>query len=189
MSDLRGIANAVIRRAERQGYVVPREIRAELSEAGLPETQWKEVVALARQSLSCRNGRYYYLRAVSPRRQEQEQQRQTVREVVGRVIAQQQAQAARDERRQEGRVSFVQPVEVHTEDGRTLRLLSRDLSPTGIRLIGTRGLLGQKIRVMLPQAEGEEPAGLVVRILWTGMIADGLFESGGTFLELAPKDI
>jgi hypothetical protein len=183
MNDLQGIANAVLRRAERQGYVVPREIRGELADAGLAEARWKEVVELARESLSLRNGRYYYLSAASPRREQQERQQHTVREAVAQVIAHYQDRSAPTDRRQDGRVNFIVPVEVRTEDGKVLRLLSRDLSPTGIRLIGTRGLLGHKVRVVLPQG-----VILLARILWTGEVGDGLFENGGTFLEVAAAD-
>jgi hypothetical protein len=185
MADLRGIASAVIRRAERQGYVVPREIRAELASAGLPESQWKEVVALARDSLSLRNSRYYYINPLPARPHPQEQQRQAIREAIKHLLAGHRAKAAQADRRHEERADFIYPVTVRTEDGRELHLLSRDLSPTGIRLIGTRSLLGQKVHVLLPRAEGEEPAAFVMRVLWTGSVGDELFENGGTFLEKA----
>ena len=183
MSDLSGIASAVIRRAERQGYVVPREIRAELAGAGLPESQWKEVVALARDSLALRSGRYYFINPLPAR--PQQQQRQAIREAIRHLIDGHRARAARADRRQEDRVDFIQPVKVRTEDGRERQLLSRDLSPTGIRLIGTRSLLGQKVRVLLPRAEGAEPAAFLVRVLWTAAVGDDLFENGGMFLEKA----
>lgn len=183
MTDLHGIASAVIRRAERQGYVVSRDIRAELAAAGLPEDRWKEVVALARDSLSLRSGRYHYINPLPARPHPQQQQRQAIREAIRHLLDGHRQTAARDNRRQEERVDFLHPVTVRTEDGRELQLLSRDLSPTGIRLIGTRSLLGQKVRVLLPAAEGGEPCAFLVRILWTGAVGDGLFENGGTFLE------
>jgi hypothetical protein len=184
MTDLRGITSAVIRRAERQGYVVPREIRAELTGAGLPEAQWKEVVALARHSLSLRNGRYYYINPLPTGPHPQEQQRQAIRAAVRALIESHQAKAAQSDRRQENRVDFFHPVRVYSEDGRELRLLSRDLSPTGIRLIGTRSLLGQKVRVLLPEAEAAEPRAFLVRVLWTCAVGDDLFENGGAFVEM-----
>jgi hypothetical protein len=185
MADLRGIASAILRRAQRQGYVVPREIRAELSGAGLPPSHWKEVVALAKGSLSLRNGRYYYINPLPAKPHPQEQQRRAIREAIQHLLAGHRAKAAQSDRRQEERADFIYPVTVRTEDGRELHLLSRDLSPTGIRLIGTRSLLGQKVQVLLPRAEGEEPAIFLVRILWTGQVGDELFENGGTFLEKA----
>ena len=60
-TDLQGIANTVVRRAQRQGFVLPREVRQELAQAGAPDTMWKDVLALARSSLSYRKGRYYYV--------------------------------------------------------------------------------------------------------------------------------
>ena len=47
--ELQGVADAVLARAESQGFVVPREIRDALTGAGLPDEQWKEVVAIAKQ--------------------------------------------------------------------------------------------------------------------------------------------
>jgi hypothetical protein len=183
MTDLRGIASAVIRRAERQGYVVPREVRAELASAGLPEAHWKEVLTLARESLSYRSGRYYYINPLGSRPVPHEEQRQAIADAIRQLLKQHQAKQAGSERRQEGRVDFVQPVKIVTEDGREVQVLSRDLSPAGIRLVGTRSLLGQKVRVLLPMQEGGAPATFLVRILWTGAAGEGLFENGGVFLE------
>jgi hypothetical protein len=183
MTDLRGIASAVIRRAQRQGYVVPREIRAELSGAGLPEALWNEVVALARESLTYRNSRYYYINPLRPHLQAQEQRQQALHESIRGIMRRHQTEAADNDRRQEERVCFVQPVQARTEDGRELQLVSRDLSPTGIRLVGPRSLLGQKIRVLLPDGDGAALGAFLVRILWTGTAGDGLYENGGTFLE------
>src|SRR5437762_9641597 len=70
------VAEAILRRAQRQGYVVPRDIRAELQAAGFPDESWKDVVAQLKNDLHYRQGRYYHVAAVSPRlHQEQEQQR------------------------------------------------------------------------------------------------------------------
>src|SRR5262245_21070568 len=57
------VADAVRRRAQSQGSVTPREIRAELARAGLAESRWKEVVSQAGAALTCRRGRYYYVPA------------------------------------------------------------------------------------------------------------------------------
>jgi hypothetical protein len=188
MSNLRTVATTVVRRAERQGYVVSREIRAELTAAGLPEGQWKEVVALARTSLNYRSGRYHYIRPVSPRLQQAEDQRAAIRQAIGRFLDSRPAPADQDDRRHEDRVNLVQPVRVRTEDGREGQMLCRDLSPTGIRLIGNRSLLGQKIQVVLPLPDGSQGASFLVRVLWTAAVADGLFDNGGTFLELLTPD-
>ena len=71
-----------------------------------------------------------------------------------------------------------------TEDGRDLNLLSRDLSATGIRLVGTRRMLGLKVEITIPDSEGEESITLFARVLWTCAVGDDLFENGCRFLEL-----
>lgn len=179
-TDLQEIANAVIRRARQQGSVAAADVQAELSRAGERDDLWKDVLALARPALSYRQGRYHYLPAVGPRRHEVQQQK--VRRAVRRLVRRYRADA-RVERRRQDRLDFIQPVQVETEDGRTWTLLSRDLSPTGIRLIGTRHLLGQKVRVRIPGPGDGEPACFVVRVLWTCSVGDDLYENGGTFLE------
>ena len=100
-----------------------------------------------------------------------------------RLIRQHKA-AARIERRVEDRLDFIQSVKVRTEDGREHTLLSRDLSSTGIRLVGTVRLLGQKVRVSFAADAGSEPSHFTVRILWTCAIGDDLFENGGSFLNV-----
>jgi hypothetical protein len=184
---LKDVADLVIRRAQRQGYVVPRDIRAELKQAGLPDDQWKDVVNLARQSLNCRQGRYYHIAALSPRLQQEQTQQRLIQRAIRRLIRQHQQETNPPERRQQDRVDFIQPVTVEMDGGRQFTLLSRDLSLTGIRLVGTRRLLGQKVRVSLPQGDGTETCTFVVRILWTCAIGDDLFENGGTFLEIISK--
>jgi len=86
------------------------------------------------------------------------------------------------ERREAGRIEFIQPVAVRTEDGRTLTVLSRDLSISGIRLIGTRRLLGQKITVRLNGFD------FVARVLWSCPIGDDLVENGGSFLSVTAAE-
>jgi hypothetical protein len=184
MTDLKGIADAVIRRAQRQGFVVPREMREELARAGLPEGLWKDVLALAQPLLAYRQGRYYYVSAVSSRMEHEQHQQRVIQRAVRQLIRQYKAEAAQIERRQHGRVDFILPVKVLTEDHRELTLLSRDISNTGIRLIGTRGLLGQKVRVLVARGEGVPPRCFLVRIVWTCAIGDEMFENGGNFLEV-----
>ena len=183
--DLQGIAEQIVRRARRQGYVVPREVREELTRAGLSETLWKEVVVRTQPTLARRSGRYYYPTPVNnPVRQALSRQ-DDVRKVVRRLIRQHKAASKHIERRGQDRFDFIQPVTVRTEDDREFTLLSRDLSSTGIRLVGTRRLLGQKVRISVPQLEEGPPCQFIVRILWTCSLGDDLFENGGSFLEVA----
>jgi hypothetical protein len=175
-------AEAVIRRAPRPGYVVPREVREELGRAAVPQDLWKDVVALARPALSLRHGRYYYSAPVSERVRAEQSQQAAIGRAVRQLIRKHHTAADRVERREQDRIDFVHPVQVVTEDGRTFTLLSRDLSATGIRLVGTRRLLGQKVRVLVPGPAGAGTWDFVVRILWTCPVGDDLVENGGTFL-------
>jgi hypothetical protein len=187
LTDLQAIADAVIRRAQRQRYVVPREVQAELAGAGLPEDSWKDVLALARESLHYRQGRYYYLDPVRLSVQAAQSQQQITAQAVRRVMNKHVLNKSQIERRQHERIDYVQPVKVLAEDRREYTVLSRDLSPHGIRLIGSKSLLGQKVRVQLPEADGPQPFDFVVRILWTCALGDDLYENGGSFVEVAPR--
>src|SRR5579871_2027893 len=74
-ANLQGVADLVLRQAQRQGYILPRQVRQVLAEAGVPESLWKDVLTAARPGLTYRKGRYYYTVPVSARvRQEQAQQ-------------------------------------------------------------------------------------------------------------------
>jgi hypothetical protein len=182
-TNLQGVAELVLRQAQRQGYILPRQIRAVLSGAGVSESLWKDVLAVARPALAYRKGRYYYTAPVSDRVREEQSHQRVIQKAIREIIRQHRG-AARVERREEDRIDFVQPVKVKTEDGREFTLLSRDLSATGIRLIGTRRFLGQKIRISIPSANGIDSCEFVVRILWTCAVGEDLVENGGTFLEL-----
>jgi hypothetical protein len=184
--DLQQIADSVVRRAERQGFVIPREIREEVTQAGLPENLWKEVLEKARPALNYRHGRYYHLHAVSERIQQEQDMQQVIHSAIRQVIQQQRSTQNKVERRDHDRTDFIQPVEIETEDNHTFHLLSRDLSTSGIRLIGTRSFLGQKVRLTIPRSGDKGPWSFVVRILWTCAVGDDMFENGGTFLELVP---
>ncbi|HMC90042.1 MAG TPA: PilZ domain-containing protein [Gemmataceae bacterium] len=184
MTDLQLVANAVVRRARRQGWVRPSEIREELQQTRLPETDWKKVVNLSGPLLRYRRGRYYYEARTATPLQSEEHRRRSIQQAVRQLVRHYKKSHAQIERRQQGRTDFVQPVTVQAEDRRQYTLLSRDLSEAGIRLIGTRSLLGQKVRVQLDRGAGERPITFVVRILWTCTVGDGLFENGGTFLEM-----
>ncbi|HLN29266.1 MAG TPA: PilZ domain-containing protein [Gemmataceae bacterium] len=188
MTDLREVADAVVRRAQRKGFILPSEIREELAHTNLPETQLEEVIALSRPSLRFHQGRYYFKTKLSPRVRQEKRQQRAVHQVIRQLVRQYKKKNAQTERRQQGRADFIQPVKVRTEDKREFTLLSRDLSESGIRLIGTRGLLGQKVQVDVPHPDGKEHSSFLVRVIWTCAIGDGLFENGGTFLEMAPGE-
>jgi PilZ domain-containing protein len=183
-NDLSNVAAAVVSRAREHGFVLPREVREQLTAAGLSEGLWKDVIESARPPLHLRGGRYYYAASVSDRARQQQDQQQAVRRAVRKLIRAHRASAAAIERRGQDRIDFIQPVTVRTEDGHEFTLLSRDLSPTGIRLIGTRRLLGQKVRVLVPRPGGEAAWSFLVRILWTCAVGEDLFENGGAFMEV-----
>jgi hypothetical protein len=187
--DLQRIADIVVERARQQGFVVPGDVSEELTRAGLSDTLWKDVLALARASLSYRQNRYYYVPAVSDRVRQEQKQQEGLHEVVRQLIHHYRTSPRGPvERREQDRIDFVQPIQVRTEDGTEFTLLSRDLSPTGIRLLGTRRLLGHKVRVRLPGNNGNGPRSFLVRILWTCAVGDDLFENGGEFLEMVPEE-
>ena len=183
-TDLQEIANAVVRKARQNGSIRASDIRAELARTKAPKEEWKQVVALSGPLLRYQHGRYYYqARATSPLEAEVQQQK-AIHTTVSKLIRQYKKNHAQIERREQGRINFVQPVTVRTEDGRALTLLSRDLSKTGIRLIGASSLLGRRVEVEVVDSEAGKPARFVVRVLWTCAVGDGLFENGGTFLEM-----
>src|SRR5579871_2913028 len=105
-TDLQPVVNTVLRRAQRQGYVVPRDVRAELTEAGLPDERWKDVLALAREWLHYRQGRYYYLATVSPRLQQEQCRQEAVTAAARLIIRSHQTRVAEQERRQQERIDF-----------------------------------------------------------------------------------
>jgi hypothetical protein len=183
-TDLQEVANAVIRRAKRQGSVRLSDIREELARSRVPEKQWKEVVSLSGPLLRYHRGRYYYEALPATPLQKEETQQKLIQQTVRQLIRHYKKDHARIERREQGRISFVQTVKIRTDDHRECSLLSRDLSETGIRLVGTASLLGHKVEVEVPGAEGMEPARFRARILWTCSVGDGLFENGGVFLEV-----
>lgn len=185
MTNLQEITDSVVRRAQRLGYVVQRDIRLELKQAGLPEAQWRDVVQLAEGRLNCRQGRYYHIQTVSPNLQREQRQQQVVQRAVRKIMRESRQARQKEDRRQQDRIDFIQVVTVQTEDGRQYTLLSRDLSLTGIRLIGTRRFLGQKVHVRL--SVGDAVYNFLVRILWTCAIGDDMFENGGSFVELQPS--
>jgi hypothetical protein len=182
-NNLHGLAELVVRRARRQGFVAPEEVREELIQAGAPESLWQDVVALARPALRLRRGRFYYSDPVSARVRREQAQQRVVSRAVRQILADRSAGAS-VERRGQDRVEFVQTVTIRTEEGEELVQHTRDLSPNGIRLVGAKRLLGHKVHVLVPRP-GRAPFDFVVRILWTCAVGDGLYENGGAILEVS----
>jgi hypothetical protein len=154
----------------------------------MPKTRWKEVLSIASASLRYRNGRYHYRPTLSPRLQEQQRRERDIQKAIAELVRLQKQSTRTGERRRQDRVDFIQPVRIRTEGGRELTLLSRDLSKAGIRIIAAESLLGQKLLVSIPCPEGGQHITFRVRILWTCSIGDGLFENGGSFLELVSNE-
>lgn len=180
---LANVADAILRRAQRQGYVVPRDVRAELSAAGLAEDQWKDVVALLKNELHYRQGRYHHMAAVSPRQHQELEQQRAIAKVIKSLIKEHKDAVKERERRGQIRVDFIHPVKVQTEDGKEMLLMCRDISTTGIRLIGTQRLLGHKVKITI-SPKTSAAVTMIVRILWTCAVGDDLYENGGNFLEM-----
>ena len=185
---LREAARTLVERARRDGALLPQDVTAELARAGLPAERCKDVVRSAGGSLALRSGRYHYVPAGRKRmrlrlRHDQRSQ-QAVQRVVRRLIRRfQRDEKVRQERRACQRVAYSQAVTVQTEDQRLLRLVTREISLSGIRLLSTTSLHGQHLRLWLPTAEG--PARCFrICALWSAPVADGMFENGSVFLEL-----
>ncbi|MFN4259966.1 MAG: PilZ domain-containing protein [Gemmataceae bacterium] len=191
---LQEVANTVLRKAQQQGYVRTREIRDELARVGLDEKLWESVLSLIQPCVRLRQGRYYLKsnRAVKLRdrvRKELHQQ-QAIKAAVRQLIQQYRAGNVVVERRGRNRIELIQPIFVETEDRRVLRLLSRDISLTGMRLLGTHRLQGQKVRVAIPRpSEGDVSFQFLLQILWSAEVGDNLYESGGLFLDMDPNPI
>jgi hypothetical protein len=184
-AELHNVADLVVRRAQRLGSLDAREVGGVLTENGLSAALWKDVVAVARHSLSYRRGRYHYQAPVSDRVAHEQALQRAIQKAVRKLIRQHRSSHPAVERRGHRRIAFVEPVQVRTEDGQELTLLTRDVSLAGIRLIGTRRLLGQKVRVTFPADEPGGPCAFVVRVLWTCAVGTDLVENGGAFVELA----
>ncbi len=175
------IVEIVCRRAHEQGFVSPQEVRAVLASAGLPEDQWLEVVSLAGDMLSNHDGRIYYR---GPTAGHGEPHHRRLGRAVRQLMRGYQSSGL-DERRRQGRLDFVQPVRVDTEEGRTFTLLSCDVSTSGIRLVAPLSLLGKKLRVTLPDTDGARERCFYARVVWSSLVGDGLYENGAAFLDIA----
>ena len=84
--DLKNVADAIVRQAEKQGFVLPREVREHLAAAGLSGTLWKEVVKVARPALRYRGGRYYHAASLSERVLRDQDQQQAVQRAVRQIL-------------------------------------------------------------------------------------------------------
>lgn len=185
LADLQGVAQAVLSRARDKGFVVPRQVREELDQAGMDVARWKEVIELARPSLKYRNGRYYYVSSIKARMRREYTHNREVRRAARHLIGKYKAANVSLERRSQRRTHFIQPVTVFTEDGRELHMLSEDLSLTGMRLIGAHDLRGQKVRIVVPSVDhGRGQYTFVVQMLWSTRVGDALVETGGLFLDI-----
>jgi hypothetical protein len=189
---LEAVAQTVIQRAERQGSILRREICEELARASLAESDWKNVLNLARPSLRFQKGRYHY---VSPavghlrtRVREKQQQQRKVQRAVGRFIRSYREDAEWGDRREHSRIPLVLPVKIFTQDSRELNFLSQDISLSGIRLLGNCSLLRQKVTLQIPLEERGAFLRLELCILWACQVGDGLIQQGGAFLDVATAD-
>jgi hypothetical protein len=183
-TELPRVADLLVRRARREGYIRPRDVSAELSRAGFPETSTEEVLALAGPALVYHKGRYYPTESAQATPQ---RQRAKIKRAAARLIRGYKPQPAPQERRRQDRLAFIQAVEVWTDDGRERTLLSRDLSLTGIRLISSRCLLGQKMHVLLHAGGNGQPYRFVAQVLWSCAVGEELFENGAVFLDAFPQ--
>jgi hypothetical protein len=182
-TDMQRIVTNVCRRARLQGFILPEQVREELAAAGRPESWWQEVVTLAGDMLSNHDGCYYYTATGASSRREQQRQRRLKRAV--RQLLRGYQSVARRERRGQDRMKSVHTALVETEDGHTLTLLGCDVSLSGVRLIGPKSLLGQKLRVTLRTEDGGEARCFSVQVVWSTVVAEGLCENGGAFLGVA----
>jgi hypothetical protein len=186
-SQLQQATENIVRRAQRQGFVQATEVREECRQAGLAEERWQEVITRAGTALLHRNERYYFVHPVTDRVRAEQAQQNDIHQAIQMLARWHRESPERLDRRAQDRIEFIVPVRVILEDGRQVTLLTRDLSPTGIRLIGGRRLLGQKIHVLVPS--GQPDGGtwdFQVRILWTCPLGDDLVENGGDFLTVTP---
>ncbi|MGF1583419.1 MAG: PilZ domain-containing protein [Gemmataceae bacterium] len=186
-SELQTVASAVLRLAEQQTYVVPRDIRAELLQANFPESRWKEVVEMLRESLNYRQGRYYFLASRQVRHTQQEAEQELLKDALEELLEKHKTRLPDLERRMEERIDFSYPLKARTENDEELTILSRDLSMSGIGFLSTRSFLGRKLRLSLPSG-GSEAIIVSVRVLWSSTVADGIFENGGAFLDFVPDE-
>lgn len=190
--DLQAVAKSILLLAENNGFVVPRDVRNELKAVGLPETDWKKIIEYLRESLNYRQGRYYFIKPSSPRLVKQKSSQDAIRSAVESLMENTSVLPVDNNRRQETRHNFPFPIQAQSEDGENFTVLGRDLSSTGIRIVSGKSLLGRKLVLCLKNSTNhfDREISLLTRIVWTESVGDGLYENGGTFLdvETAPLD-
>lgn len=182
--DLQPIVEAVTRRAEEQGHILARQVREELIKANADPRLWNQVLKAAGPVLERRRGHYYFVPTASPRRQQQAAVHQRIHQAVHELVSEYRQVVDQQERREADRITFLTPVRLYTANGGSHEVLTKDISSSGLRVLGSRDLLGQKIRVRIPRPDGDDYV-FVVRIVWTCRVGDELYENGGMFLELA----
>jgi hypothetical protein len=184
-SEMQRVAQAVLSRARRAGYVVSRDIREELAQVGEPATRWKEVVREAGSRLTLKNGRYYYVSPVRNRVREGHQNLESVKRATRGLIRQYKASNVQHERRTQRRIHFILPVMVVTDDGNKHQVVTQDISLNGVRIIASVELRGQKALIFMPSFDrGDGQWAYTVQFLWSSKIGDNLIENGGIFLEV-----
>lgn len=187
--DVQAVARVVIDRARERQFVVSGDIRAELARAGLTQGSWREVVVAARPALRCLRGRYYYAAPAAEelrgRVRQEARDLARMRRAVRDVLRQGRRPRA-GEHRGRRRVPLVRPVRVVTGAGEELHFIAQDVSLSGMRLIGNRGLAGQKVWVEVPKARGGSWR-FSVAVLWAKPIGDGLIQQGGVFVGSARR--
>jgi hypothetical protein len=183
---LQNCVQAVVGRARSRGFVVPRDVREELSQAGVPDAEWREVLAMAGPQLSYRQGRYYFVSPLAARMRQSRLNQEAVQQAVQEVRRDQKALTRQSERREHERFPLSRAVTVQTADGSRMRLLSSDISVAGIRLLGAYNFQGQRVRVEVPAADADKaPWCFIVQIIWAREAADAVFENGGIFVEVS----
>ena len=188
---LQTVAEQVLSRAQEQGFVVPRDIRADLSQAGLADTRWKEVLALVQPRLRFRHGRYYYVTTIAAhmrtRAGYEHRHQLAVQHAVRQMIHRHRPEPVSPNRRRYRRIPLGCSVLALAEDRRELRLLCSDISLGGIRLVSPASLQDQTLCIRFPGHDSLPGEAFRVRILWSTAAGDGLFQNGGVFLELATE--
>jgi PilZ domain len=182
--NLQPVVEAVRRRAEEQGQILVREVREELAKFDADTRLWKEVLRAAGPTLQRRGGHYHFVPVTSPIRERQAELQERIHAVVHDLVRQYRRIAAQHDRREADRLTFLQPVTLKLADGSLHHVVTKDISAAGIRLLGSRDLLGQRLHVTVPSPQEGTLYRFLVRIVWTCRVGDDLYENGGVFLDL-----
>ncbi|MCS7166842.1 MAG: PilZ domain-containing protein [Gemmatales bacterium] len=181
------ITDALIRRATVRGFLLPSEIQEELKSLGVSPRLWRNCVARLEKFLTHNNGKYYYTPATPTPRLREEERQLHIRALLQGLVQTHRRSQLHEERRAADRIEVVWPVTLTLEDGTIHRALTRDISVSGIRFLSNRSLLGQKVLASIKMHD-QEPHLFSVRILWTCQVADGLYENGGTVIEIVKSE-